>query len=105
MFLFEPVRVASCRSSGEAQLLRATFEREGIPVEVRGAQLADKLPLPGVEVTLWVDARDEHRAQTLLSKLDAQRRLAPTRCVHCGEDNPGNFEICWNCQDVLDEAS
>ncbi len=27
-------------------------------------------------------------------------RAAPApswRCKNCGEDNPGNFEVCWNC--------
>jgi hypothetical protein len=19
-------------------------------------------------------------------------------CAQCGEENPGNFEMCWNCQ-------
>jgi hypothetical protein len=100
MSLFEQVRLASCRTSGEAQLLRATFAQEGIFVEIRGAQLADKLPLPDVEVTLWVDPRDEHRARALLERLETQRP-EPWRCAGCGEDNPGNFETCWRCQAVL----
>jgi hypothetical protein len=104
MSFFEQVRVASVRSSGEAALLRAAFEREGIPVEIRGAHLADKLPLPMVEVTLWVEARDEHLAKALLRRLESEALARPTNCSGCGEENPGNFEICWNCQDLLERA-
>ncbi len=26
------------------------------------------------------------------------------RCVQCGEQNPWNFELCWNCQESRDSA-
>jgi hypothetical protein len=104
MSFFEQVRVASVRSSGEAVLLRAAFEQEGIPVEIRGAHLADELPLPGVEVTLWVEPRDEHRARALLRRFELAAQAGVTPCARCGEENPANFEICWNCQGHLERV-
>lgn len=35
------------------------------------------------------------------------RRLAREttwHCSQCGEDNPGNFELCWNCGDPQDHS-
>lgn len=33
-----------------------------------------------------------------LAEQAAARRQAAWRCRACGRRNPGNFEVCWNCQ-------
>jgi len=25
----------------------------------------------------------------------------PVTCAKCGEENPGSFEVCWNCGEPL----
>ena len=38
----------------------------------------------------------------------AQRRSAAQshtwKCTHCGEENPGSFDVCWNCQKPSTES-
>jgi hypothetical protein len=31
----------------------------------------------------------------------APRVTASARCSGCGEDNPANFQVCWNCGAAL----
>jgi len=44
---------------------------------------------------------------------EARRQVAAVRargdqgdwkCAQCGEDNPGHFEVCWNCERVKNSA-
>jgi len=30
-------------------------------------------------------------------EFDAARRTTPIYCRKCGEQSPGNFDLCWNC--------
>lgn len=39
---------------------------------------------------LWLLARTRREIETA-------RRAQPWRCPRCGQKNPSNFEICWNC--------
>ena len=43
------------------------------------------------------------RARTVIGAFD--RPALPhrdIRCVGCGEDSPGSFDVCWNCGAALD---
>lgn len=44
--------------------------------------------------TCWLFRK--HVREQEAERLRPQR--ADWRCAGCGEDNPGNFELCWNCE-------
>jgi hypothetical protein len=40
------------------------------------------------------------RTRQELAEARRPRRAKPWTCPGCGQRNPGNFEICWNCEGV-----
>ena len=85
------------------QSLLASEDVPHIPVhdmtisEIYGGQsvLASRLRAPSeffFEI-LWLLQRA--RAEMAAAQAAAERLW---RCAACGEENPGNFELCWNCQ-------
>jgi hypothetical protein len=90
----------------EAHLVRGLLANAGIPVRVFNeyAQggLGD-LPAASVLPEVWLeDERDEMIARKIVTGYE-QGRAAPgaQRCANCGEENPRDFAVCWQCQKPL----
>ena len=51
---------------------------------------------------VWIlNEADESRATQLIEEQNNPEQLeqkAEWKCSNCGEENFGQFEICWNCQ-------
>ena len=98
----EWVRVDGARNIGEATLLKSALEAHDIEVGFRGEHLpsiAGELPPNEAQVEIWVRVENEARAREILARLRAPApELPPRACVKCGEENPGNFELCWKCE-------
>lgn len=96
------VRVDSARRLGDATLLKLALEAADIEVRFRGEHLpsiAGELPLSEAEIELWVREGDADRARRVLEELRTTKVEGPPRmCPKCGEENPPNFDLCWNCQ-------
>jgi hypothetical protein len=81
---------------------RAVLEAAGIPTFIRNENLANvEAPIPVFCPALCV-VRDEdyERALELLREATEAAEQASTEeapCPACGEANPGNFDLCWNC--------
>jgi hypothetical protein len=62
------------------------------------------LPIEASLPQIWVERDgDAERARKLIQALLAPGPSGPPRdCPHCGEENPGTFETCWNCGRSLD---
>ena len=77
------------------------LEAEGIPCEIRNEHLASILgEMPFVETwpELWiVNDLDFDRATQLITAVDAESPKTPWRCRQCGEENEGQFAVCWKC--------
>ncbi len=74
----------------------------GIPARIFNANassLAGELPLDQATPQVWVE-NDAHAARAR-GFIDDFFRKAPSgpplACPKCGEENPGSFEVCWNC--------
>jgi len=96
------VRLSVHRLVGEARLLAGLLEASGLTVEVRGeslAPLSGEIPSSETWVELWVPASEEGRARELLAEVEEDQEAAgrTVGCPKCQEENPGNFELCWNC--------
>jgi hypothetical protein len=58
-----------------------------------------ELPFTHTYPEVWID---EQADKTLAERILAEYQRPPsaagsTRCRGCDADNPGNFEICWQC--------
>ncbi|GAA3544275.1 DUF2007 domain-containing protein [Zobellella aerophila] len=92
-----PVYEAS--NSLEAHTLKGALEVVGIAVQLRGEALSGalgELPANAVEVTLLIRPADLERAQQVLAGY-RQGGERSWKCRHCGEQNAGSFEVCWQC--------
>ena len=48
---------------------------------------------------LWVkEDEDYQRAREIIEQQLHQEERAAWTCPNCGEENAGQFAICWNCQ-------
>lgn len=86
--------------------LRSILESRGIAVSVRHENESDILGLQRFErPKYWpalcvVDDADHAEAMEILRQLrtdDAELSDRELTCNACGEPNPANFEVCWNC--------
>ncbi len=95
----------------EAQLLVDRLQERGIRTYVRNAQLQGalgELPLSVLPIVCISEPiRWKHAVRVLEEFLQARREpLGPElQCPHCGEANPGNFELCWKCRNELPARS
>ncbi len=49
---------------------------------------------------VWVDDDIWMKASAVLAEFHAERASSSgsrRQCQRCGEENPGNFELCWKC--------
>jgi hypothetical protein len=95
-------RLCKAASLPDAHILRGVLEHEGIEVHVfnENAQSGvGQLPVAEALPELWVaDENDLQRAQEVVRRFETAPRVETTvRCAGCGEDNPGNFQVCWSC--------
>lgn len=86
----------------DAYLLLHRLQHAGIPAHVFNEHvqsIVGEVPPDVAQPQVWLDRpADRGRAETVLAALRAERMTTGSvRCAHCGEDNPANFEICWNC--------
>ncbi|MBD3675805.1 MAG: DUF2007 domain-containing protein [Planctomycetaceae bacterium] len=97
--------VYSAENPAEAHLCRQFLSSEGIESRVDGEILwqarGDLPPNESTNPTVIVSDEDYETARALIEhfeqKLQDGRELDTWSCPHCAEDNPGNFEVCWNC--------
>jgi hypothetical protein len=83
---------------------------EGIRARVLNANassLAGELPIDSSLPQVWVDdPADAVRARAVIETF--QRSAAhpgpAVPCPACHEDNPGSFDLCWNCGHDLTAA-
>jgi hypothetical protein len=96
-------RISFHSSLVDATHFKNLLEHAGIRCTIKNAQLSGGLgEIPFLECSpeVWVlDERDFGDAERLLRE---QRSAGPTpptwRCRHCGEQNEGQFAVCWRCE-------
>jgi len=98
-------KVFSAGSYIEAQLVRSYLEHIGIAVKIvnensSGTPGSPHWALP-VPAEIWVLDDTQHPDAVRHVKeyfvTQAADSGAEWKCSKCGEDNPGSFEVCWNC--------
>ena len=62
------------------------------------SSIVGDVPPDVAQPQVWLDDEDYDRAKAVLEAFRTERQRTGTlRCVHCSEDNPATFELCWKC--------
>jgi len=87
----------------EAVLLKDHLVHNGVEANVKNKGVV-RIPYDGVASEVWVaaDANGDEVRTLIRSFLKGRKeRTTPERsswqCHACRENNPGEFEFCWNC--------
>jgi hypothetical protein len=94
----------------DARLLADQLEGEGVKTYIRNEALQGalgELPLTlRPEVCVLAEAEVE-RARGIVAEYEKARtstlHSADQLCGFCGEQSPGNFEVCWKCRQPFAE--
>jgi hypothetical protein len=94
-------RVHTAATLAEAHLLVDLLADRGIRARIFNANassLAGELPIDAALPQVWVDdPADEPRAREVIEAFTLMPPSPSRKCPACGEDNPGSFDLCWNC--------
>lgn len=102
-------KLLSSVNTAEIGFLKSLLEAEGIACTTRNEQIgiaSGAIPFVECYPELWVLNDDDfEKAQTLSSRWQAQEGQQPEAwtCPECGEENEGQFALCWQCGHAVDE--
>jgi Putative prokaryotic signal transducing protein len=94
-------RFCSAANLPEAHLLVGLLAQAGIEARVFNEHAQGglgEIPFTQAWPEIWLeDERDVALAEKVLAQYECTADHAPRRCTACGEQNPGNFDVCWQC--------
>ena len=94
-------KVHAAASLPEAHLLVDLLADRGIRARIFNANassLAGELPIEASLPQVWVDdPADADRARAVIDDFARSPTPSPRKCHSCAEENPGSFDLCWNC--------
>jgi hypothetical protein len=95
-------RVYSAATLPDAHLVLGLLAQAGIEAKVFNENAQGgmgEIPFTHAWPEVWiVDERDAARARELVRQFERpQAPQGARRCVPCGEESPGNFQVCWHC--------
>jgi hypothetical protein len=99
-------RLYSAANLSEAHLVRGLLMAAGIEARVFNEYASGalgELPFSEVAPSVWIEEeRDLPRARQVVATYEsAAATTSISRCAACGEESPGDFSICWQCQQPL----
>lgn len=98
-------RVYTAGSLPEAWIVHHMLTEARIEAQVFNENSGGALgELPVTYPEVWIRSEgDLEQTLGLIAQYEAQGRQPETtlHCGECGESNPGNFELCWQCQESL----
>lgn len=95
--------VFSSADAMQLGFLRSALEEAGIATYLQNEyshNVLSAVPIDLFKPTLYVANDDDYeRAVTLVKDVTRPKHSGGKdwTCPQCGEDIPGNFEMCWNC--------
>jgi len=92
----------TARQRYDAWLVADRLRQAGIRVHIfnqHASSIVGDVPCDHVaQPQVWIEREcDRERAQIVLRDIETAGREGDVACVACGEDSPGNFDLCWNC--------
>ena len=86
----------------DAHLVRNMLQQAGIAVHIfneYAMAAMGEMPIGSAYPQVWISQlHQEQHARAVIA--DYEQRSPETsikHCAPCGEANPGEFELCWNC--------
>jgi len=103
------IRVYIAQNLSNAHLVCNRIRQSGITAHIFNEHAdgaVGELPFTHTYPEIWVEnERDRVNAREIIALCETQNADEPDLiCANCSEPNPGNFEICWNCSDLLSES-
>ena len=101
------IRVYIAQQRYDAWLVADRLNQAGIRAHVfnqHASSIVGDVPSDHVaQPQVWIEREcDCERAQVVLREIEAAgRRTDKVPCRACGEESPGNFDLCWNCGNGL----
>jgi len=100
------IRFYVARYRFDAYLLADRLKQAGIRAHVfneHASSIVGDVPPDVAQPQVWLERdEDRDRATALLRSMEADAARGGTlRCPECGEESPGNFEVCWKCGHAL----
>jgi hypothetical protein len=96
------LRFYVARQRYDAYLIADRLRQAGIRAHVfneHASSIVGDVPPDVAQPQVWLEREcDRERAEATLRSIEAEAaRGVPRRCAACGEESPGNFDLCWNC--------
>lgn len=100
------IRIYVARQRYDAYLIADRLNQAGIRAHVfneHASSIVGDVPPDVAQPQVWLaDDNDESRARALLREMEIDaKRDTPRYCRSCGEQSPGNFDLCWKCGTAL----
>jgi AmiR/NasT family two-component response regulator len=100
------IRFYIARQRYDAWLVADRLNQAGIRAHVfnqHASSIVGDVPPDVAQPQVWLEREcDRERAEIVLMDIEsAGRRSDNVACHACGEESPANFELCWNCGDML----
>lgn len=98
-------RIYSASSLPDAHMVAYLLEQAGIRVRVFNENAQGgmgEIPFVHAWPEVWVvDDGDSERARQMILELEKTDTAPQVTCPACREENPVNFQLCWNCGSQL----
>ena len=96
------LRFYIARQRFDAYLVADRLNQAGIRAHVfneHASSIVGDVPPDVAQPQVWLEREcDRERAEVMLRTIEADAHASPPhRCMACGEESPGNFDLCWNC--------
>ena len=99
------IRIYVARQRYDAYLIADRLNQAGIRAHVfneHASSIVGDVPPDVAQPQVWLaDDHDEPRARALLREMELDAMRTPLFCRSCGEQSPGNFDLCWKCGTAL----
>ena len=100
-------RLYTAANLPEAHLVLHRLQAAGIKAKVFNENAQGGLgELPVTYPEIWVEqATDVEKGRNIIREFEQSDVVATSRvCAQCGEENPANFEVCWQCGSPIANA-
>ncbi|MEP7155883.1 MAG: DUF2007 domain-containing protein [Betaproteobacteria bacterium] len=102
-------RIYSAQNLAEAYLVRDLLTQAGVAAHVfneHAMAAMGELAVGAAYPQVWIaQAHQEQHARAVITDYESRPPSTSVRnCMACGEENPGEFEVCWKCATPLGHA-
>jgi hypothetical protein len=98
-------RVYCAENLPDAHLVLHLLESEGIDARVFNENLQGALgdiPFTHAYPEVWIESdRDFELARRIIKARERTPSTGAVTCENCSEENPRNFQLCWNCGEAI----